>query len=66
MLSTYGIAITENNLDLIQFLNDGIRPLIEKKPTFYVFEIIGPHEIKGKIVTEEELQGKSVHEMLFS
>lgn len=65
-MPAYGIAVTESNLELIQFLNDGVRPRIEEKKTFFVFEIVGPHEIKSKIVYEEELRGTSVHEMLFS
>ena len=65
-MPAYGIAITEDNLDLIQFLNDGVRPLIEKKKTFFVFEINGPREITTKIVFEEELSGTPVHTLLFS
>lgn len=35
----YGILITEENLDLIEYLNGGVRPLIEKETTYYIFEM---------------------------
>jgi hypothetical protein len=65
-MSAFGIAVTEDHLDLIQFLNDGVRPSVEKKPTFFIFEIVGPREITGKIVFADELQSTPVHELLFS
>lgn len=65
-MPAYGIAVTEDNLDLITFLNDGVRPLMEEKPTFFVFGIIGPREITGKIVFEDELRSTPVREILFS
>lgn len=60
----FGIAVTEDNLDLIMFLNDGIRPPIEKKRQFFVCEINGPREITSKIVFEEELRGTPIHVIL--
>jgi len=52
----YAIFISEENLDLIQFLNDGVRPIsldMEKYFAFYIGE--GAREITAKIVTKEEL-----------
>lgn len=60
----YGIRITEDNLDLITFLNDGVCPRIEEKPTFFIFELNSPREITTTIVFEEELQGRAVRELL--
>ena len=60
----YGFAVTEDSLELITFLNDGIRPPIEKKRTFLICEFPGPREIKSKIVYEEELHGTTVHVLL--
>lgn len=37
-MSRYAIPINEDTLDLIQVLNGGVRPLIEEKPTFFLFE----------------------------
>jgi hypothetical protein len=64
-MPAYGIAVTEDYIDLVQFLNDGIRPPIEEETTFLIFEVNGPREITSKIVSKEELYGKSVHELLF-
>lgn len=64
-MPAYGIAITEQDLDLLQFLNDGVRPEIKEEFEYFVFEIKSPREITSKIVTEAELKGKSVHTLLF-
>jgi hypothetical protein len=47
----YAIRVSEANLDLITVLNDGVRPLVEEEPTYFLFEVDGPksttnHEIK--------------------
>jgi hypothetical protein len=60
----YSIAITENTLELIQYLNSGGPVLIEEKPTFFVFEILSPTEIEADIVFEEEVHGKELRRML--
>jgi hypothetical protein len=64
-MPAYGIAVTEDYIDLVQFLNDGIRPPIESEPTFLIFEVNGPREITAKVVSKDELHGKSAHELLF-
>lgn len=61
MPNRYVIQINEDTLDLIQFLNDGIRPLIEEKPTSFVCEIPEPHTITARIVDEEETLMLSVY-----
>lgn len=38
-MKTYAIRITEANLDLIQVLNGGVRPLVQDDSTFYLFEL---------------------------
>jgi hypothetical protein len=45
----YAIAITEETLDLIEFLNDGVRPKIEDRPTAFIFEINPPTEISSQL-----------------
>lgn len=62
-MSRYGIRITEDNLNLITFLNDGVRPPMDEK-TIFICEISEPHEITSKIVTEDELAGQSIQDLL--
>lgn len=58
----YAIAITEDNMDLIMFLNDGIRPNTHKDDkTYLVCEINGPREITTKVEFEHELYNKQGH-----
>jgi hypothetical protein len=61
MSRKYAIQVTEQNSDLIMFLNDGVRPIIEEKSTYFIFEIIGPREIKGKIEYENALYYNDGH-----
>lgn len=49
----HGIRIAPDTIDLITFLNDGVRPEI-KKDTFLIIEVNGPREITTKIMTIEE------------
>jgi hypothetical protein len=41
-MSKYAIPINEKTLDLIQVLNGGMRPLIEKEPTSFLFDAVPP------------------------
>lgn len=41
-MTTYCIPITKDNLDLIQFLNSGVRPALEEKETNFIFTIYPP------------------------
>lgn len=59
MYKTYAISVSEKNLDLIEFLNDGVRPQIEEKPTHFVFTIVTPNEITSKIEYEDDLYDDS-------
>lgn len=51
----YAFRIIEENLDLIEFLNDGVRPLMEEKPTFFICEPNGRNEITTTIEFEDDL-----------
>ncbi len=59
MPKKYAIEINEKNLDLIEFLNDGVRPLLEKKSTFFIFEVNSPREITAKIEFGNELYNEN-------
>lgn len=69
MPARHGIRITEDTIDLVTFLNDGIRPEIKKeKDTFLICQIDGPCEITTKVMTLDEynaeLHAKPFHEVL--
>lgn len=49
----YGIRITSDTIDLVTFLNDGVRPEI-KEDTFLICEVNGPREITTKVMELEE------------
>lgn len=52
-LVRHGIRITPDSIDLVTFLNDGVRPEI-KENTFLICEVNGPREITTKVMTLEE------------
>lgn len=57
-MSKYAIAINEDTLDLVTFLNDGFRPPIAStRPLSLVCEINGRREITTKIEETLELFG---------
>lgn len=62
----YGIRITEDTIDLVTFLNDGIRPEI-KKDHFLIAQVNGPREITTKVMDLEEyntlIREDRVHEV---
>ena len=51
----YAIEIKKRDFELIAVLNGGVTPLIEKKKTFFVFEIEGGETVNPTIVTQKEL-----------
>lgn len=59
----YGIRVSEDNLDLIEFLNKGVRPLIEKKSTFFVFDTDGT-QITSDIVDEDLMRQMPISDLL--
>lgn len=48
------IPVAPSTLDLIQTLNDGVRPTLEDEPTFFVFR---GQDGPSSIITKEELDG---------
>ena len=60
-MSQYALHVTEENLDLIEFLNDGVRPELEEKFTYFVFSILSPREISAKIEFEDDLYDENGH-----
>jgi hypothetical protein len=62
MSKRYAIRITEDNLDLIQFLNDGVEVKIEDKPTYYLLDIESPTESGySEIRFEDDLYDETGH-----
>lgn len=55
MANRYFIPINEDTLDLVMFLNDGVRPQIEEKETYLVCEINTPRENTTRIKFEHDL-----------
>lgn len=61
MSKMYLIDIEEQNLDLIEFLNNGVRPEIEKKPTVFMCLIVSPTENTTAIILKDKLYDKKGH-----
>lgn len=57
MTVTYGLRLVEDNMDLVTFLNDGVRPEIDNDK-FLIAQVNGPREITTKILTLEEWNAK--------
>jgi hypothetical protein len=56
MASKYVIQVNEDNLDLIQILNAGIRPLTQDDTTCFIFEVDPTSGAKNQdIVFENDL-----------
>jgi hypothetical protein len=55
IMTTYAFPIVERFLDLIEILNEGVRPQIEDKPTYYIFETFGRTNLHQTIHFEEDL-----------
>jgi hypothetical protein len=69
MPARHGIRITPDTIDIVTFLNNGIRPEIAKEQnTFLICEVNGPREITTKVMTIEELNAElnaaPLHELL--
>lgn len=54
-MELYAIKIRKTDLALITLLNSGVTPLIESKPTYFVFDAAWNSEVPNQIVTETEL-----------
>lgn len=64
LAKSYRINISEETLPLIAFLNGGVEPLIEEKPTQFLFTIDSPNEItttKDAIQFEDDLYDENGH-----
>jgi hypothetical protein len=53
-MAKYAIPITEANLDLIQVLNGGRRPLVEEEKTYFLFTVVPPHTTENPVIENEE------------
>lgn len=54
-LSKYAILISEDNLDLIEKLNDGVRPKMEEKTTYFITETDTSKKTPNEIKFEDDL-----------
>lgn len=59
----YGILIAEEYLGLIQYLNGGVRPKIENKKAYFMFEMNGDNTgtKNTEIRFEDDLYNKEGH-----
>jgi hypothetical protein len=65
-MSKYAIAINEETMDLVTFLNDGFRPPIAPiRPLTLICEVNGPREITTKIEDTLEVFGEEPPLFLF-
>jgi hypothetical protein len=55
MPKKYAIRITEDTLDLIEFLTDGVRPMLKKESTVLIVWVQAPNEITTAIEVEADL-----------
>lgn len=53
--SKYAIPINEDTLDLLEFINNDVRPEIEEKPTYFFFDTDTSSEIATTIKFEDDL-----------
>jgi len=52
----YAIPINKNTLELVASINGGVKPKLEDKPTYYIFDAIEPTTCRhSDIITEDEL-----------
>jgi len=54
-MQKYVLPINEETLDLIEFLNVGVRPELEDETTCFVFEVNGRVIKNQDVVTEDSL-----------
>jgi hypothetical protein len=67
-LTTYAFPIVEKFLDLLEILNEGVRPAIEEKSTYYIFDTFGRTNLHQTIQFEEDLydeKGHSKYDLIF-
>jgi hypothetical protein len=60
-LTTYAFPIVEKFLDLIEVLNEGVRPAFEDRPTYYIFETFGRTHLHQTIQFEDDLYDEKGH-----
>jgi hypothetical protein len=58
MTKKYYLAINEDTIDLVTFLNDGVRPELKDVSTHLVFEINSPNEITTKVEDSYKVLGE--------
>jgi hypothetical protein len=59
----HGIRITSDTIDLVTFLNDGVRPEINED-NFLIIEVNGPREITTHVMTLKEYNA-AIHDGKF-
>lgn len=63
-IARHGIRITPDTIDIVTFLNDGIRPEINED-NFLIVEVNGPREITTHVMTLKEYDA-AIHEGKFN
>lgn len=54
-MAKYALRIEDDNLDLIEKLNDGIRPLPEDDMTHFIFETDESKGVPNEIMHEDDM-----------
>jgi hypothetical protein len=54
-MGKYSVQINEDNLDLIQQLNGGVRPAIEERTTVFVFDTDESKSFQSGIFFEDDM-----------
>lgn len=57
MSKLYAIEVKKANLELITFLNGGMKPKIQKKKTWFLFELdeSGKHTMIPEIISDRDI-----------
>jgi hypothetical protein len=65
-MSKYVITISEDTLDLIEALNNGVRPEIEERTTCFIFDTKSHNDIKFEddLYDENEHSATDLHWMI--
>lgn len=58
MCITYAIPVTNQHIDLIVFLNEGVRPPRTEEYNYFVAVVNGPREITSTFMTASEVSDK--------
>ncbi len=54
IMPKYAIRITDNSLDLITVLNNGVRPLVQEDETYFLFEVDSPNTTTAHEIERED------------